>query len=67
MSAFKNSPCKDCKDRVAEPNCHTTCKRYLEEKAKYNEKKQQIYDAKMQDAVERDRANNKYMRKANNR
>ena len=29
-----NSPCKDCKDRCVEPNCHTTCSGYLEFKAK---------------------------------
>lgn len=29
-----NAPCKvngvDCPDRTVEPNCHATCKRYLE-------------------------------------
>ncbi len=22
-------PCKDCKDRVADPNCHATCQKYI--------------------------------------
>lgn len=22
------APCKDCKERTVEPNCHMTCKRY---------------------------------------
>ena len=22
-------PCKDCKDRVPEPNCHITCQKYI--------------------------------------
>lgn len=26
--------CKDCPDRVAEPNCHMTCEKYLAEKEK---------------------------------
>lgn len=24
------APCKNCPDRTIEPNCHTTCKKYLE-------------------------------------
>lgn len=24
------APCKDCKERTVEPNCHMTCQRYLE-------------------------------------
>jgi len=67
MSAFKNSPCKGCKDRVAEPNCHITCERYLAEKALYDEKKKKIYNAKMQDAMERDRSINKSVRWAKGR
>ncbi len=23
------SPCKGCRDRVVEPNCHGTCERYI--------------------------------------
>ena len=25
-----NAPCKGCKDRTVEPNCHMTCDKYLE-------------------------------------
>lgn len=25
----RKAPCKGCTDRCAEPNCHTTCPRYL--------------------------------------
>lgn len=25
-----DGPCKGCKDRTVEPNCHTDCPRYLE-------------------------------------
>lgn len=28
-----NAPCKGCTERTAVPNCHTTCKRYLDWKA----------------------------------
>ena len=24
-----DAPCKGCRERCAEPNCHTTCPRYL--------------------------------------
>lgn len=27
---MKSAPCKDCPDRVVEPNCHMTCERYKE-------------------------------------
>ena len=23
------APCKNCKERTIEPNCHTTCEKYL--------------------------------------
>lgn len=29
-----SAPCKDCKERVVEPNCHMTCEKYLSWKAK---------------------------------
>ena len=30
MRVKKNNPCKpDCPKRCAQPNCHSTCKRYL--------------------------------------
>lgn len=25
-----DAPCRDCPDRVVEPNCHMTCEKYLE-------------------------------------
>ena len=28
---------KDCPDRCADPNCHTYCQRYLEQRAELNE------------------------------
>lgn len=67
MSAFRNSPCKDCKDRTVEPNCHTTCEKYLEAKALHDEKKQRIYDAKMKENVDRDRSINKNLRRVKGR
>lgn len=27
---MKDAPCKGCTDRVIEPNCHSTCKKYLD-------------------------------------
>lgn len=36
--------CKDCKDRVPNPNCHSTCERYLkefEERKELNEKQRE--------------------------
>lgn len=35
------APCLGCKDRVADPNCHTTCEKYIsfrEAKTAENEK-----------------------------
>lgn len=29
---MRNSVCMDCPDRVADPNCHSTCEKYLKEK-----------------------------------
>lgn len=26
----KTTPCKDCTERTIEPNCHSTCERYLD-------------------------------------
>lgn len=31
---MENAPCKDCPDRVVEPNCHMTCEKYLAYRAK---------------------------------
>ena len=32
------APCKDCPDRTVEPNCHTTCAKYLEYRAILDER-----------------------------
>lgn len=29
MPARPQAPCLGCKDRVADPNCHTTCEKYI--------------------------------------
>lgn len=29
MGKISDSPCLGCSDRVAEPNCHMTCEKYL--------------------------------------
>lgn len=29
-----SAPCKGCTERCAEPNCHTTCQRYIDWKSK---------------------------------
>lgn len=31
-------PCRGCPDRVPDPNCHTTCERYLEYRAVMEER-----------------------------
>ena len=31
----KLKPCKDCPDRSIEPNCHTTCEKYLAQVKEY--------------------------------
>lgn len=28
--AYMDGPCKGCEDRCIEPNCHTTCQKYLD-------------------------------------
>ena len=47
MDKFKT--CKDCPDRVTEPNCHDTCRGYKyrqEQKRKINEAKHKEVDYK---------------------
>lgn len=34
------APCKNCPDRTIEPNCHTTCKKYLEWRKAVDETRQ---------------------------
>lgn len=53
------APCKDCPDRVPEPNCHMTCEKYLTFKRLKEEEKQRqtetaIHEQRMND-IERDR------------
>ena len=36
------APCKGCTERIAVPNCHTTCKRYLDWKAEYDKQKSKV-------------------------
>lgn len=31
---MNDAPCKNCKDRTVEPNCHITCQKYIEFKKK---------------------------------
>lgn len=38
------SACYECQDR--HPACHDTCERYIEEKAKHEERRQQIRSAR---------------------
>lgn len=33
----KYETCKDCPDRVVQPNCHSTCEGYLARRKKYDE------------------------------
>ncbi len=40
-----NAPCLGCKDRVAEPNCHITCEKYISfRKAKDEENAKSYHD-----------------------
>lgn len=41
MMGSNEAPCKGCKDRVPEPNCHITCEKYIEFDKKM---KQQRYE-----------------------
>ena len=34
--------CYKCPDRVADPNCHSTCEKYLTQKAEWDETREQI-------------------------
>lgn len=40
MEFDKSKTCKGCPDRVADPNCHTTCSGYLTRVEKMKELKQ---------------------------
>lgn len=40
---MNHSPCKGCEDRVPYPNCHTTCKRFIEWNKRHLEKKEAIH------------------------
>lgn len=42
----KTPPCKDCTDRVVEPNCHMTCEKYKEFTNKQQHRKELIRKAK---------------------
>lgn len=44
------APCKGCPDRVAEPNCHITCERYLTYVRLNKEMKDEIHKQKEIDA-----------------
>ena len=41
--------CQGCTERVAEPNCHMTCERYLAERDKLERKKELIRKGKEKD------------------
>ena len=46
--AIDLAPCKDCKDRVVEPNCHNTCKKnktYIAELERAKEIRKQKEDS----------------------
>lgn len=45
-----NAPCKDCPDRVVEPNCHMTCERYKE----FQAYRQAIIDSRKDEREYRD-------------
>lgn len=49
------SCCMDCKERV--PGCHSTCERYLSDKAKYDEAKAKIKAEREYDIYFSDRIN----------
>lgn len=42
--------CKDCPDRVAQPNCHSTCEGYIERQRKRREINEARYK---QNAIDR--------------
>lgn len=44
-------PCKGCKDRRAEPNCHTDCERYLSYINELHAKRDKVWEGKMKDMV----------------
>lgn len=45
-----SAPCKDCPDRVVEPNCHMTCERYKE----FQTYRQAIIDSRKNEREYRD-------------
>lgn len=47
-------PCKGCNDRVADPNCHGTCQRYVDWAKANAEERQKRLDQNMTDYYIRD-------------
>lgn len=37
--------CKDCKDRCADPNCHTYCEKYINAKEEFEAEKKRIRES----------------------
>ena len=47
-------PCKDCEERVAEPNCHSTCEKYLIFEAENEVYKEMLQKGREQDSLHHD-------------
>lgn len=48
------APCKGCKERVAEPNCHTTCERYLTFRRLKDEQNAELHKKAVQESIQND-------------
>ena len=46
-----DTPCRGCKDRRADPNCHTDCEKYLAYKNKLNDWQDKVYKNKMNEEL----------------
>lgn len=46
MTSKPTPPCLGCKDRVADPNCHSVCEKYIQ----FNNENDALRKAKMQRA-----------------
>ena len=58
-----NFSCAGCKDRCSDPNCHSTCERYLKAKEENESARKDNYNKSQVDFALRQLENDRYRRK----
>ena len=48
------APCKGCTERVADPNCHITCEKYLTFRRLKDEQKKELTEKAIQEQIQND-------------